>query len=365
MGERRIDVGAVMMHLALAIAVVGGALLMLRQTVPSLTAFAVAAGLFTLGRRTPPPVAPRREPSPRVQDLPLITRPAADTVDGAEPAEGSESGGSTESPQRAGDLIPRLPPPPAGRPVAPWAPATRRITVSDERRHAAAMARVRRRGPHLRAVLVSDLNSPHHPFAVAVHVDEEYVGDLTGDALLDYGERLATLAVRGIDISPQAVCLPHGLDIDLPEPEGLVPENDVPAGVVLPHGSPSAVEAVTPDAPAASDAVEASEAAGRVLARYVRPGRDVWLAVTLAAVRPPRRRDPVREIDVLLDGVVVGRVRHDEVEDFAPLLAFCKDRDLVPVVAAVLRGSSLHSRLTLSCIRAHDADEDWLRSLGR
>lgn len=380
MDRRRVDIGAVFLHLAVVAGMVGGVLLLLRQVVPSLTMLAVAVGLAALGKRTPPPADPfdDRDVLP---PIPIPDPPRDRLPSGSPHVEASEAPSSSA---RDGEpVIPRLVPPPAGRPADVWAPATRRVRVVTGTAEAPALDRVRRRGPLLRAVLASDLAGPHHPYDVAVFVEDEHVGDLGGDAVLDYGPRLAALAVQGVDVRTQAFLMPAGLDIALPEPEGLVPVNDVPPGVVLPHGMPLTVltgassrPGNTPGLPkrvaAEGDSTgdptgdEVTEdPAARLLRRYARPGEDVWLAVTLVAEASPHRGQGIRGINVLLDGVTVGRLAPADVGDIAPLLTYLGDRHLTAVAAAVLRGSSLHSRLTVSCIRAQDADEEWLRHLGR
>ena len=206
--------------------------------------------------------------------------------------------------------------------------------MQSDTRHAAAWTRALRAGAPTTALLVSDPTSAHHPFDVAVYVADEYVGDLQGDDLLDYGTARA-------------------LDIALPAPGAVAPANPIPAGVVLPHGAPLGVQRT-----GGTTAPEAEQA----LDRYARAGQDVWLAVTLRTVRPPRG-GATRDVEVLLDEAVIGRLDPHEATDLTPLLTYLGDRDVVPVAAAVLRGSSLHRSLTLSCLRAQDADEDWLRAV--
>lgn len=223
--------------------------------------------------------------------------------------------------------------------------------MQSDTRHAAAWTRALRAGAPTTALLVSDPTSAHHPFDVAVYVADEYVGDLQGDDLLDYGTALAALRTTGVEADAYGTA--RALDIALPAPGAVAPANPIPAGVVLPHGAPLGVQRT-----GGTTAPEAEQA----LDRYARAGQDVWLAVTLRTVRPPRG-GAARDVEVLLDEAVIGRLDPHEATDLTPLLTYLGDRDVVPVAAAVLRGSSLHRSLTLSCLRAQDADEDWLRAV--
>lgn len=330
-GRRRIDRGAVFLHLSVAAALIGGMLGLARQPIPAATVLLIAGGLFVLGRRTPPPVGPV---------LSGPTLPPPDAPDHAGPR-------ATSSPDDERDEeIPHLPPLPSGTARRPWAPPARRVRVLSRRRHGAALQRARLRAPDVRATLVSDTASPHHPYAVAVFVEDEHVGDLDGDDVLDYGPALAR---AGCDIAAEALLTTTALDVALPDPVGLVPANDVPDGIVLPHGAHLRVQPLVDDVERA--------AAEEVFARY--PG-GVWLAVSVTSVRPGRRNEPVRAVRVDLDGVLVGRLTGPEADDLIPLLAYCEDRHRGVVAAAWQDGGG---RLTLSCIRGADADDTWLRTV--
>lgn len=67
MRDNRLDVGAVLMHVALVLTVVAGLALFARQLVVALTCVALSVGLFWLGRRMPASPAER---------MPTLTGPA-------------------------------------------------------------------------------------------------------------------------------------------------------------------------------------------------------------------------------------------------------------------------------------------------
>lgn len=344
--------GEVFLHLALVLGVLGGLSLLARLVVPGVVILAAAAGIYALSRRTPPRALP---PAPTV-----VLRGAG----AEEPPTPQDSRGSRRPPEvaRAGAVdpaadapIPDIPPRPTGRTARAWAPASRRVEASCAGHPAA--------GRLLRAAPARDLDAtlvtgparpgPASTPRVAVYVREDHVADLSDDLAAAYGPELRRLAEAGIDLRVGATLRAQtsgavSISLALPGPGGIASANTVPRGsfVVLPHGEPIHVEGVEEH----RDVVDA----------WLRPGHDVWLALTL------RRGSGTREdeAEVALDAQPVGTLSADAAADLLPLLDYCAARRLAPVAVAALRGSSLRADLRLHCVRAQDADETWLRSLG-
>lgn len=321
MGQRRIDPQEVFLHLAVVFGVLGGLALLLRLVVPAFVLLGLAVGVGVLSRR-PEPDHPAPPPvGPVIQDA-LESRTA---------------------PQASIDRIPHLPPAPPATTLDPWAPCTVTARVISGATHAQARRRMSDElRVHRQAVLVPDPEHPDLPHTVAVFVGDEHIGDLGSPDALAYAAVLGELATRGAAL---AVPIEDGLGaVRLPPPEGAEAANTVPRGsfVTLPHGGPMKVRQ-EPDHP-------------EELLAVLRPGVDVWVAVTLHADGDDMRVD--------LDGHPVGRLAPIDAESMLPLVRFCASRRLTPVAAATVRGSSLLAQVTLFCLTAQDADELWLRSLG-
>lgn len=322
---RRMDPYEVFLHLAVVFAVLGALALLVRQIVPALVFIGLAAGVGALSRGG-------RPDDPGEQAAPL-------------PGAWNTGHGSLQDelpPSPESDPIPYLPPAVPAMLTEPWAPCSRGVDLHVAARHRQARHRLLKQTRlSSTAVLIPDPTHPDGP-TIAVVVGGEYVGDLAPGEALSYLAPLTRLSEvgRGIQV-PIDVKLTVAY---LPTPEGLTAANAVPRGAValLPHGDPLQVRDV--------------EAHRGVLDGYLRPGSQVWLALTLQA-----DRETVR---VHLDGHALGVLTGTDAESTLPLVAFCEARRLTPVAVASARGSSLKADVVLHCVRAQDADEHWLRSLG-
>lgn len=322
---RRLDPYEVFLHLAVVFAVLGALALLVRAIVPALVFIGLAAGVGVLSRG-----GRLEEPGTLAQPLPGAPntggRPLQDEL----------------PPVHENDTVPYLPPAIPAMLTQPWAPCSRGVDLHVAARHRQARHRLLKQ-THLgsTAVLIPDPTHPDGP-TIAVVVDGEYVGDLTPGEALSYLAPLTRLSETGRGLR---VPIDANLTVAyLPMPEGLTAANAVPRGAIaaLPHGDPLQARDV--------------EAHRDVLDGYLRPGSQVWLALTLHA-----DRETVR---VHLDGKPLGVLTGTDAESMQPLVAFCKARRLTPVAVASARGSSLKAEVVLHCVRAQDADELWLRSLG-
>ncbi|WP_168582931.1 hypothetical protein [Gephyromycinifex aptenodytis] len=330
---RRIDPGEVFLHLAVVFAFFGAIALLVRQIIPGLVLLALAAGVGALARANARDL-PEQPATPEHQECSALTGPVQDEL----PASTRAAPNHT---------APHLPPAVPAQVDRPWAPCTHQIDLAVGARHRQARHRGLQRSPAPKqAVLVPDLSHPDGP-SVAVIGGGEFIGDLPAQEALPYLGELTRLSDHGC-----AVSVPIDPDLTLvwlPPPAGVSPANLVPRGAVvrLPHGEPVPVREVEDHRDALND--------------YLQPGGEVWLALTLHNAAGV---DGAQVVRVDLDQRPLGVLSGSDAESMQPLVAFCHARQLTPVAVASARGSSLKAEVVLHCVRAQDADELWLRSLG-
>lgn len=138
----------------------------------------------------------------------------------------------------------------------------------------------------------------------------------------------------------------------LPEPDGIVPYNDLPdePHTVLPWGR--AVQ------------ITGEEHHMEALRTFGLGGNPRHVAATLHVVEEPRRTgDPVRVIEVRLDGSRVGVMTKAMSEQVHDLVTYVAERGRTPVARAVVKGSDLRADVSVFVARTSDVPQKWLDSV--
>lgn len=263
-------------------------------------------------------------------------------------------------------------PSPRGTAVAPWVATSRTTDVAGEFYRQATFEKLFQGLPRdgawhnldLDADLYPDPENPHSPrrSAVSVWVRGMQAGFLEDDNSIRYTATLRDLAENHGQYLrvPARVSGTYELRrkqwiavvrLGLPEPEDILPRNQLPAGPIeiLPSGR---VVQVTGE----KDHMD-------VLSQLVEPGRAVAYAATLRTVHEIRPRSAVETVEVQIDGERVGVLSKAMAEQVGPLVQLVERAGRVPVVRATVEGNELSAEVKLRVIRAAEADADWIREL--
>lgn len=261
-------------------------------------------------------------------------------------------------------------PRPGGHPVEPWANPSRHEKVVGESHYGKAFSAlagdyghrsVPERGVELKGVTAQIVREPDNRFdpdAVAVWIDGRHqVGYLSRTTSSIYAPQLDKLDPGTVLSVPARVWACRSAEtrevwgsasLTLPDPEGVLPFNDLPdePHVVLPHGK--AIQ------------VTGEEAHMEVLRTFVLGIAPRHVAATLHLVE----QRGVELVEVHLDGHRVGILTKGMSEQTRDLVRFVQDAGKVPVCRAVLKGSDLRADVALHVARTVDVPHRWLQSIG-
>lgn len=263
-------------------------------------------------------------------------------------------------------------PAPQGAPVAPWTAVSRTTEVAGEfyrqPTYDALFAGLARDGSWHNLDVDADLYpDPYNPHsengnAVSVWVRGLQAGFLESpnsgryspalrDLAENHGQYLRVPARASGTYDPRRRQWHAIVRLGLPEPEDLMPRNQLPAGSIeiLPSGR---IVQVTGE----KDHMD-------VLSQLVEPGRAVPYAATLRTVHEIRPRSAVETVEVQIDGERVGVLSKAMAEQVGPLVQLVERAGRVPVVRATVEGNELSAEVKLRVIRAAEADADWIREL--
>lgn len=261
------------------------------------------------------------------------------------------------------------PPAPEGELFEAWSTKTRHVEVVGESYRRENLGRLFRgqplhgdRGVELEhaAVLSADAANPYHGRAVAVFISGLHVGYLSREDAEAYFPNVSALGALGLNLvvdSRQWARIDHTatirarVSLRLPNPEGIFPANDVPAGVHLPTGS--TVQVTKED--------EHMEA----ISPWLDPaGGEVHLAVTLQPITDIRPRSAVEAVQVRVDGNPVGILSKVASDNLLPLVKHVHSSGHAAVARAVLKGNALKADITLHVAKSQDVDPAWVASIG-
>lgn len=271
---------------------------------------------------------------------------------------------------------------PHGRPVPPWSEQLGNHNIVGESFHEADFKKLAAEHGHktvpdygielteTRAALVPEPDNPHDSNAVAVWIDDRHpVGHLPRDIAREYSRRLESLD-RGTYLQvPARVWITPRSDWDertgaevrritgsvtvrLPNPDGIVPYNDLPEEphTVLPWGR--AVQ------------LTGEEQHMDVLRTFVLGHAPRHVAATLHVIEAPRRTgDPARIVEVRLDGERVGVMSKAISDQIRDLVTYVASRGRTPVARAIIKGSDLRADVTVNVARTSDVPQRWLDSV--
>lgn len=271
---------------------------------------------------------------------------------------------------------------PHGRAVPPWSEQLSRHNVVGESFHEADFKKLAADHGHktvpdygielteTRAALIPEPDNPHDSNAVAVWIDDRYpVGHLPRDLAADYSSRLESLD-RGTFLQvPARVWIAPTSDWDertgaevrriqgsvtvqLPDPDGIVPYNDLPEEphTVLPWGR--AVQ------------LTGEEQHMDVLRTFALGHSPRHVAATLHVIEEPRRTgDPIRIVEVRLDGEPVGVMSKAVSTQIHDLVTFVASNGRTPVARATIKGSDLRADVAVNVARTSDVPQKWLDSV--
>lgn len=301
-------------------------------------------------------------------------------------ADSTRAGPSADIPSRTEGALRETPTQPDGkphgRPVPPWSERLSPQDIVGESFHEAAFKSLAATYGHRTipdygveltdacAAIVRDPENQYDANAVAVWIDGHYlVGHLPRNVAAQYTHRLETLE-RGTFLQvPARVWIGPSFDYDsrtgsevkgtrgsvtvrLPEPDGIVAYNDLPDELhaVLPWGR--AVQ------------ITGEEQHMEVLRTFALGTDPRHVAVTLHVIEEPRRSgDPVRVIEVRLDGERVGvmsKTISDQVHD---LVTYVASKGRTPVARAIIKGSDLRADVTVHVARTSEVPQKWLDSV--
>ncbi len=299
--------------------------------------------------------------------------PASPSASPSSPAQELEEPRS--APQRRG-------PGGRGRPVAPWSEQLSGHNVVGESFHEADFKELAAEHGHrsvpdygielteTRAAIVPEPENPYDSNAVAVWIDGRYhVGHLPRDLASQYTSRLESLDPGTYLQVPARVWICPTNDWDersgaevrrimgsvtvrLPEPDGIVPYNDLPEEpyTVLPWGR--AVQ------------LTGEEEHMDALRTFALGSSPRHVAATLHVVEEPRRTgDPVHIVEVRLDGERVGVMSKAISDQIHDLVTYVASSGRTPVARAIIKGSDLRADVAVNVARTSDVPQKWLDSV--
>jgi len=140
--------------------------------------------------------------------------------------------------------------------------------------------------------------------------------------------------------------------VRLPNPDGIVPYNDLPEEphTVLPWGR--AVQ------------ITGEEQHMDVLRTFALGSAPRHVAATLHVIEEPRRTgDPARVIEVRLDGERVGVMSKAISDQIHDLVTYVAGNGKTPVARAIIKGSDLRADVAVNVARTSDVQQKWLDSV--
>jgi hypothetical protein len=302
-------------------------------------------------------------------------------------ADSSPAGDPVESVSR-GESAPRSTPSqerdqkPYGRPVPPWSEKLRHQNIVGESFHEAAFKALATSYGHRSvpehgieiteapAAIVREPDNPYDSDAIAVWIDGQYlVGHLPRDVAAQYAPRLDSLD-RGTylqvpariwigqrhdwggSIGPGVTGLRGSVTVQMPEPDGIVPYNDLPdePHTVLPWGRPVQITG--------------EEKHMDVLRTFALGSDPRHVAATLHVIQEPRRTgDSVCVIEVRLDGARVGVMTKAMSDQITDLVTYVAGKGRTPVARAIIKGSDLRAGVAVHVARTSEVPQKWLDSV--
>jgi uncharacterized protein DUF2510 len=279
-------------------------------------------------------------------------------------------------------VSPQSDPRPHGRPVPPWSEHLIYQEVVGESYHEASFKAlaldyghrtVPEYGVELPDALTAIIRDPENPYdagAVAVCIDGRHlVGHLPRNVAAQYTHRLEALE-RGTylevparvwigqrrdwdeGIETEVTGIRGSVTVHLPEPDGIVPYNDLPDE---PHTVLAWGRAVQ---------ITGEEHHMDALRTFGLGGDPRHVAATLHVVEEPRRTgDPVRVIEVRLDGQRVGVMTKAMSEQIHDLVTYVAECGRTPVARAVVKGPDLRADVSVFVARTSDVPQKWLDSV--
>lgn len=265
-----------------------------------------------------------------------------------------------------------VPPKPLPETIEAWSPRSTQFEVAGEFYRQSAIRNLfrdqnltRDGGVELResATLVPDPGNPFDRNAVAVYVAGLHVGYMERDDAKIYSRTLQELAsARGqhLTVSSRQWArhdtyrddLFARVTLRLPEPDGILPANDVPeSALVLPGGSTIQV-------------TKEDEHMDAITPWLDSRGQEVSLAVTLHKIVDIRPRSAVDAVQVQISGAPVGILSPTSTANLMPLVTFAEERGKTAVCRATLKGNTLKADVTLHVAKAQDVDPTWLMTQG-
>ncbi len=271
---------------------------------------------------------------------------------------------------------------PHGRPVPPWSEHLVHQNIVGESFHEDAFKSLAAdygnrtvpdygvELPDARAAIVRDPENPCDSNAVAVWIDGRHlVGHLPRDVAAQYAPRLEGLDHGTYLQVPARVWIGTSYDwndrtgsetkgirgsvsVRLPEPDGIIPYNDLPdePHTVLPWGR--AVQ------------ITGEEHHMDILRTFALGGDPRHVAATLHVIEEPRRSgDPFRVIEVRLDGQPVGVMSKAISEQIHDLVTYVASCGRVPVSRAIVKGSDLRADVVVQVARTSEVPRKWLDSV--
>lgn len=282
---------------------------------------------------------------------------------------GNRATGSRPSASKSKDHVAPAPLPDT---IEAWSPRSTQFEVAGEFYRRSAIRKLfqgenlkQDGGVELRepATLVPDPGNPFDRHAVAVYVAGLHVGYMERDDAKSYSPALQELASgRGQHLTVASRQwarhdtyrddLFARVTLRLPEPEAILPANDMPEGaLVLPAGSSIQVTKEDEHMDAITPWLDPS-------------GHEVPLAVTLHKIIDIRPRSAVEAVQVQVAGQPVGVLSPTSTANLMPLVTFAQERGLTPVCRATLKGNTLKADVTLHVAKAQDVDPTWLMTQG-
>jgi hypothetical protein len=142
------------------------------------------------------------------------------------------------------------------------------------------------------------------------------------------------------------------VSVRLPDPDGIAPFNDLPdePHVVLPWGR--VVQ------------ISGEEQCMDVLRTFALGSNPRHVAATLHVIEESRRTgEPVRIVEVRLDGERVGCMSKSTSDQIHDLVTYVADNGRVPVARAIVKGSDLRAEVMVHVARTSEVPHRWLDSI--
>lgn len=263
-------------------------------------------------------------------------------------------------------------PAPRGDAISPWVTVSRTVPVAGEFYKQATYERLFQGLPKTGEWLTLDLDAdlfpdPHNPYsesgsAVSVWVRGMQAGFLESSTSSRYTALLRDLAeahgqflrvparVSGIYQGHRS-CWHAQVQLGLPEPEDILPRNQLPDGEIELIPSGRIIQ------------VAGEDQHMDVLRRLVDPSRPTSYAATLRVIHEVRPRSAYEAVEVQIDGKRVGTLSKVTGAQVIPLVALIEGAGRIPVVRATVAGNELQAEVKLRLIRAAEARQDWIQEL--